>query len=146
MIINKKLKKNYLIYKKYIAGLSLIGLEAKSLRKNDANLNNAYVIFKKNELFIINLHIADYKYNQSFLNYDPTRNRKLLLKKQEINKLALKIKQDKLILIPESIFLKNNFFKLSFYTAKRIKKHDLRLKIKKNDINKNLQKKYHHTI
>ena len=146
MIINKKLKKNYLLIKHYVAGLSLLGLEVKSLRNNEANLENAYIVFLKNEFWIINLYIADYKYNQTTLNYDSYRKRKLLLNKQEIRKILLKIKQERLILIPEKIFLQNNFFKLGFYLGKRLKKYDLREKIKKTEINKNLQKKYHHKI
>ena len=146
MIINKKLKKNYSLSKRYLAGLSLFGLEVKSLRNNEASLENAYIICSKNEFWIINLYIADYKYNQSTLNYDAYRRRKLLLNRLEIQKILLKIKQEKLILIPEKIFLKNNFFKLSFYLGKRLKKYDLREKIKKSEINKSLQKKYHHKI
>ena len=91
-IKNKKASFEYQFIDKYIAGIALLGTEIKSIRNNEANISDAYCIIKNHEVFLINLHISEYK-NASLNNHNPKRERKLLLNKQEINKIEKKTKE-----------------------------------------------------
>ena len=84
--INRKAFHDYEIIQKYEAGLELHGSEVKSIREGKINLKDSYAILKKNQIFIIGMHIGQYSHT-GFLGHDPYRNRKLLLHKKEILKI-----------------------------------------------------------
>jgi SsrA-binding protein len=88
-IKNKKAYFEYHILDKYVAGLKLLGTEIKSIRDNKANLNDAFCTFINEELFVRNLHIAEYSHG-SFYNHEQKRDRVLLLNKKELRKLQTK--------------------------------------------------------
>ena len=91
IVTNKKAAYDYFILSKYEAGIVLQGSEIKSIRNHAVNLKDSYVVIKNQEVFILNMHIAEYSHGNLF-NHDPFRTRKLLLHKKEILKMQLKIK------------------------------------------------------
>ena len=105
-IKNRKASYEYQFIDKYIAGIALLGSEIKSIRNNEANISDAYCIIKNHEVFLINLHISEYK-NASLNNHNPKRERKLLLNKQEINKIEKKTKEKGNTIIPIRLFINN---------------------------------------
>ena len=128
-IVNKKARFNYEIIEDMEAGIVLQGSEIKSIRAGKINITDAYAILKKGEIFIINLKIDIYE-NSSFFNHEPTRQRKLLLHRKEINKLTSKMKERGFSLIPLKIYLKNNYVKVLLGLGKGKKEYDKRHTIK----------------
>lgn len=131
---NKKARYEYFIEDEYEAGIVLLGSEIKSIRLGKVNINDAYVEFDKNgELYLINSNIAQYKLSTIF-NHKPTRKRKLLLKKREINKIINKLKVKGLTCIPLVLYINSkNLAKIKIATAKGKKLYDKREVIKERD-------------
>lgn len=101
--INRKARHDYFIEDKFEAGLVLTGSEVKSLRDGRGNLKDSYVRVRNGEAFVFNMHISAYG-PASRENHDPTRPRKLLLHKKEIARLAGKVQEKGLTLVPLSIY------------------------------------------
>lgn len=101
--VNKKAYHDYLIEAKYEAGISLVGSEIKSLRQGKVSLKEAYVAFVHGEALIKSMSISEYK-DASYNNHEETRERRLLLHKREINKLAAKCKIQGYTCIPLKIY------------------------------------------
>ena len=95
---NKKANFNYIFIEKEIAGIVLVGTEVKSIRLNKISFTDSYCYFKNNELWLKNLHISEYK-EGTYNNHEPKRDRKLLLKKQQILKLQKKVNEDGLTIL-----------------------------------------------
>ena len=132
-IINRKANYEYEFISKYIAGIALFGTEIKSIRNNNANISNAYCIVEKNEVYIRNLHIGEYS-QQGYVSHDLKRDRKLLLNRNEINKIALKLITKGNTLVPIKLFIDNkNRAKLEIALAKGKKIYDKRENIKAKD-------------
>ena len=133
---NSRASYDYLISEKIEAGLVLEGHEVKSLRVNTGSLRGSYIIEKKGELWLSNCYIKKYN-NANISDYDPNRDRKLLIKKKEINKIIGLIKQGGISIIPISLFFnKTGLAKLSLGLGKGKKKYDKRQSIKEKDWNK----------
>lgn len=132
ILVNKKINFNYEIIEKIEAGIELKGVEVKSIHLNNANISDSYVVFKRNEAYVLNMHIAPYSHGNIY-NVDPLRTRKLLLHKHEIIKYQLKIKKDGLTMIPNKLYWKNNKLKMEIALAKGKKVHDKRQSIKERD-------------
>ena len=115
--LNKKAYHDYEILAKYEAGLSLLGTEIKSVRKGKVQLKESYVSFSNGEAYVKGMNIAQYDLGNRF-NHDETRDRKLLLHKSEIRKLANKVKLQGLTVIPLKIYLKDGRAKLEIALAK----------------------------
>ena len=142
VITNKKASFNYFLEDKYEAGIVLTGTEIKSIRNNNVNIQDSYILIKNNELFILNMHIAEYKFGNIF-NHDPFRTRKLLMHKKQILKLQQKLKQDGYTLVPTRLYFNdNNILKVEIALAKGKKNYDKRESIKQKDIKREIQKKY----
>ena len=88
---NKKASFQYSFLEKYTAGIQLWGSEIKSIRNRKVSINEGYCSFTGDELFVINMHIAPYL-EASYINHEPTRNRKLLLQRKELSKILKKVK------------------------------------------------------
>ena len=132
-IINRKANYEYEFISKYIAGIALFGTEIKSIRNNNANISNAYCIIEKNEVYIRDLHIGEYN-QQGYVSHDLKRDRKLLLNRNEINKIALKLITKGNALVPIKLFIDNkNRAKLEIALAKGKKIYDKRENIKAKD-------------
>ncbi|WHQ37006.1 SsrA-binding protein SmpB [Spiroplasma sp. SV19] len=137
--INKRARYNYEIIETYEAGLALTGSEIKSIRNKDVSINEAFVIIRKNEAFVINMVIAQYKFSTAYVP-EPDRTRKLLLHKVEIKKILQRIKLERLTVIPLKLYLKNNYAKLEIALVRGKKNYDKRELIKQRD-NERLRQK-----
>ena len=132
---NSRASYNYSISNKIEAGIVLTGSEVKSLRINTGSIRGSYIIEQKGELWISNSFIKKYQ-NSTDKNYDPSRNRKLLVTKKEFNKISGSIKQGGLTIVPLSLYFSDNgFAKLSCGIGKGKKKIDKREAIKQRDWN-----------
>ncbi|MCH3976569.1 MAG: SsrA-binding protein SmpB [Bacilli bacterium] len=129
---NRKAHFNYFLSDFREAGIVLTGTEIKSLRLHSCDLNDAYVIFRSGAPYIINMHIAPYDKGNIF-NHDPLRERKLLLHKREILKLAQEVKEQSVTVIPTRIYFKNGLAKVEIALGKGKKLYDKRETIKKRD-------------
>ncbi|CAT05269.1 SsrA-binding protein [Mesomycoplasma conjunctivae] len=133
---NKIAKFDYQILDDYVAGISLLGWEVKSIRAGQVNLRNSFCYFKDNELFVTNMHVSEYMNVKG----DPTRSRKLLLKRSQLNKLLKQKTQQKLTIIPLNIGWKNGKIKLTIALAKGKTKYDKRQSIKEKDEKRKIEK------
>lgn len=140
LAFNKRAKFDYQILETIEAGLILTGQEVKSIRNNQASLQGAYVTIHQNELYLINANIPVYKMAGQQPGYDPTRSRKLLLNKKEINYLAVKLQQIGLTLLPLSLYTKHKRIKLELALAKGKKLFDKRRTIKEREEKRNVQR------
>ena len=132
---NKSANYNFTISNKIEAGIVLTGSEVKSLRINTGSIRGSYIIEQKGELWLSNSFIKKYQ-NSNDKNYDPSRNRKLLVTKKEFNKISGSIKQGGFTIIPLSLyFSEKGLAKLSCGIAKGKKKIDKRESIKQRDWN-----------
>ena len=132
---NKGANYNYSVSNKIDAGIVLTGSEVKSLRINTGSIRGSYIIEQKGELWLSNSFIKKYQ-NSNDKNYDPSRNRKLLVTKKEFNKISGSIKQGGFTIIPLSLyFSEKGLAKLSCGIAKGKKKIDKRESIKQRDWN-----------
>jgi len=138
--VNKKAGFSYELLEKYTAGIILTGTEIKSVREGKVNLSDAYCAMKKDELWVRNLHISEYRLG-TYSNHEPLRWRKLLLTKRELGKLSGKVKEKGLTLVPTRMFInERGFAKLEFYLAKGKKTHDKRESLKAKDTEREINK------
>jgi len=129
---NRKARHEYDILDTFEAGIVLMGSEVKSLRTGGVNMSDAYAEIRGMECFLVNLHISPYKFSRGH-EQDPKRDRKLLMHKQEINRLDGKIRQKGFTLIPLSIYFKKGLAKVELGLAKGKKFRDRREDIRKRD-------------
>ena len=130
---NNRANYNYIISNKLEAGIVLTGSEVKSLRINTGSIRGSYIIEQNGELWLTNSFIKKYQ-NSNDNNYDPNRNRKLLVTKKEFNKISGSIKQGGFTIIPISLYFSNKgIAKLTCGIAKGKKKIDKRQSIKQRD-------------
>lgn len=132
---NKKAKFNYFILDTYKAGIVLSGSEIKSVRNHKVSFVDAYVSIKKGEVFIKEMHIAQYKEANRF-NHDEKRIRKLLLHKSEILKLEQKIKLDGLTIIPLNMTIEHGLAKVTIGLAKGKNVADKRMTSKQREMDR----------
>ena len=137
-IINKSAGYNYVLFDKFEAGVELSGAEVKSLFLGQASLEEAYVKFIDNELFLLNAHIHPYKYADTS-KIDPKRTRKLLLHRKELLSLQTKMQQKNFVLIPVLWYNKGRQIKLEIALAKGKKMWEKREAIKKKDIDREVE-------
>jgi len=137
---NSKARRNFEILDKYECGIELKGTEVKSLRAGSVNINDAYCIVRKGELFIENMHIAPYKSGNVF-NHEPLRRRKLLMHKREIIRLASKLQQKGLTLVPLKVYFNDRGkAKVEIALAKGKHVYDKREDIAKRDQEREIRK------
>lgn len=138
---NKKAYYDYFIEDKYEAGLVLHGTEVKSLRMGKCSIKESYVQIINGEVYIINMNITPYEKGNIF-NRDPLRPKKLLLHKQEINKLAGKISQQGYTIVPLQVYISNGKMKIEIGVGKGKKNYDKRDSIAKKDQQREAQKEF----
>jgi SsrA-binding protein len=129
---NRKARFDYEILEKYTAGIELLGTEVKSVRGGRMSLNGSFIIIRGGEAFLINSNIPPYQIKNAAKDYDPLRNRKLLLTKKEIKELA-KNEKTNLTIIPLSVYNKDRKIKLDIALGKGKRKTDKRQSIKKRE-------------
>ena len=133
IILNKKARHDYFIEQHYEAGLELQGWEVKSLHAGKIQITESYILLKNNEAFLFGALITPLPTISTHFYADPRRNRKLLLHRDEINKLIGAVKRKDYTLITTAIYWKNGKAKLEVGVAKGKKEHDKRQTIKQRD-------------
>ena len=135
-IKNRRASHEYLFLDTYIAGIQLIGVEIKSIRKGEVNLSEAYCIFQNGELYLKNTHISPYE-NAGFIKVDPLRDRKLLLNKNELRKLSEGISRKGLTIVPTKMFINDRgLCKVEVCLCQGKKNYDKRESLKEKDMKK----------
>src|SRR5690625_4039904 len=122
---NRRASHDYFIEETFEAGLVLQGTEIKSIREGKVSIQDAHARIINNEAFVINMHIAPYEQGNRY-NHDPTRTRKLLLHRSEINKLIGLTQRQGYTLVPLKLYIKNGYAKLLIGLVKGKKKHERR--------------------
>jgi SsrA-binding protein len=135
---NKKARFDYEILETFEAGIVLTGSEVKSLRDKSVQLKDSYISFINDEAFLQNAHISPYKAS-SYNNHEPERLRKLLLHRDELEKIFGKIKEKGLSCVPLKIFFKKGLVKLDIALVRGKKLHDKRETIKNREASKKLK-------
>lgn len=137
--INKRAGFDYEISEKFTAGIVLTGHETKSVKMGHCDIVGARAAIKDNEIYLIGTNIPSFQPLNAPKDYDPTRTRKLLLKKEEIKYLAGKL-QSGLTLVPLKIYTNHGFVKVELGLGKIRKKHDKREVIKKREAEREIKK------
>ena len=137
---NKKAFFNFQILDTYKAGIQLSGTEVKSIRDKKVSFTDSYCAFINNELWLKEIHIAEYSFG-SYNNHQPKRDRKLLLTKKELHKIQKKTKEKGLTIVPLSLFFsESGFVKVEIGIAKGKKEFDKRESLKQKDAKRNMDK------
>ncbi|NPA44869.1 MAG: SsrA-binding protein SmpB [Chlorobi bacterium] len=138
-IKNKKARRDFELLDKYIAGIQLYGTEIKSIRAGKASINDSYCVLvphpKKPGSFeiYVKMHISEYSHG-TYANHEPKRDRKLLLNKKEIEKIAKKVVASSLTIVPTRLFInEKGIAKLEIAIARGKKYHDKREDLKQRD-------------
>ncbi len=134
---NRKAYHNYYIGETYEAGIALTGSEIKSVRAGRVSLGDAYVRPDKGELWLLNAHIARYEAS-SYLSHEPTRPRKLLMHRKEINNLISKVAEKGLTLVATRLYIKGHVAKVEVALAKGKKMYDKRESISRREMDREL--------
>lgn len=129
---NRKARHNYSIIESFEAGVALQGTEVKSLREGQASLADAFATIDDGEVWLRNLYIAEYQHG-SWTNHDPRRNRKLLLHRQEIDRLVGKIRDGNLALMPLSLYFFEGKVKVELALARGKRAFDKRQDMAQRD-------------
>lgn len=141
-IKNRRAGFDYSFVEKFVAGIVLTGTEIKAIRQGKAALVDSYCYFRNSELFIKNMNISEYTEGNVY-NHEPTRERKLLLTKQELSKLQKKLKDQGLTIIPLTLFTADSgYAKLEIALAKGKKLYDKREDLKTKDLDREMKRKY----
>lgn len=142
LIDNKKAYFNYEITETIPAGIELFGFEVKSLRKGQGSLDGSYVTIRGGEAFVIGMQIPAYQEGNTPKEYDPLRNRRLLLNKKEIARLGEIESQKGLTIVPISVYNKNTMLKVDLGIATGKKKFDKRETTKKREVDRNIRREF----
>ncbi len=134
---NKKARFDYEIVEKFEAGMVLTGSEVKSIRDGAVNLKDSYVAFRNGEAFLQNAHISVYEAS-SINNHEPERLRKLLMHREEIDKIMGKVQGKSLTCVPLKMYFKRGRVKVEIGLGRGKKKHDKRQSIKQKESDREL--------
>ena len=138
---NRKARHNYTVLDTYEAGIALMGTEVKSLRLGRASLVDAFATVDDGEVWLRNLHITEYTQG-SWTNHEPRRTRKLLMHREEIERLIGKIREGGLTLVPLSLYFNDGKVKCELALAKGKKDYDKRTDLAKRDADREIQRAY----
>jgi SsrA-binding protein len=126
---NAKASRDYVVGEKFEAGIALRGTEVKSIRAGQAQINDAFGRCEKGELWLYNVHIAEYTWGNQF-NHEPRRKRKLLLHKHQVRKIAMALEAGGRALVPLRMYFKDALVKveIALCTGKKLydKREDLK--------------------
>jgi SsrA-binding protein len=137
---NKKAIFEYELVERFVAGLKLVGTEIKSIRGGKVNLTDSYCQFVSNELYAKNIHISEYELG-TCNNHIAKRDRKLLLSRKELNKLAKKVKESGFTIIPIKLFVnEKGLAKLEIALARGKKVYDKRETLKTKDAKRDMDR------
>ncbi|WP_409343963.1 SsrA-binding protein SmpB [Paenibacillus sp. MBLB4367] len=137
---NKKASHDYFIEETYECGLVLTGTEIKSVRAGKANISDSFALIRNGEAFVHNMHVSPFEQGNRHNPDDPTRTRKLLMKKYEISKLLGASKQQGYALVPLKIYVRNGYAKLLLGLGRGKKQFDKRDTAAKRDADRDIQR------
>ena len=139
-IKNRRASFDYEFLETYQAGIVLTGTEIKSIRAGKASLADSFCYFNNGELYVKNMHIADYWWG-TWGKHDPRRDRKLLLTKKELGKLSRAVKEKGLTIIAVKLYISDNgYAKLLIALARGKKEYDKRQSIKEKDLRREMER------
>lgn len=139
---NRKARFDYEIMEKYETGIELLGIEVKSVRGGRMSLEGAFVVVRGGEAYLINSNIPPYQPKNAPKDYDPLRNRKLLLTKKEIQELGGSEKNKSLTIVPISVYNKNRKIKVQIAMVKGKKTRDKRASIQKRETDRDIRREF----
>ena len=139
-ITNRKARHNYEIIDTYEAGMVLVGVEVKSLRRGEANLMGAYCKFKDHELFLVDCHITPYRAASTHTEVSATRPRKLLLSRPELRRLKAKVEEKGLTIIPLKIYFLKHLAKVLIGLGRGKREFDKRESLRRADHEMEMQR------
>lgn len=137
--VNKKIRRYFEIMETIEAGIALTGSEVKSLRAGQISFKDGYVKFQQGEAFLADVHIAPYA-NAGYAQHEPERRRKLLLHKNEIDRLLGKVEQKGLTVVPLKIYFKKGKIKVELALAKGLKLFDQREELKQRAVKRDMDR------
>jgi SsrA-binding protein len=129
---NRKAFHDFHILETYEAGLALVGTEVKAIREGNVNLRDSFARVEAGEVWLYNVHINPYSH-RGYADHEPTRRRKLLLRRAEIRKLIGRTVERGMTLVPTRLYFSNGYVKVSIGLAKGKKTHDKRETIRRRD-------------
>ncbi len=130
---NRRARRDYEIIDEYEAGLVLVGSEVKSLRESNATLTESYARMADGELWLQSLHIAPYSHADGATGHDPDRPKKLLLHRGELNRIKARLEQDRLTMVPLSLYFTKGRAKVLLGLARGRRRADKRQAISEQD-------------
>ena len=136
---NRKARHDYDVLDAMEAGIELRGTEIKAVRDHSVNLKDSYVMIRRGEAILMNMHISPYNHGNIF-NHEPLRNRKLLLHKKEILKITNLMKQKGIAVVPLKMYIKGKYAKIEIGIVKGKKSYDKREAIRERDIERDTQR------
>lgn len=140
LIHNKLATRDYEVLDKLEAGIELFGFEVKSVREKQGSLRGAYVTIDSHGAVLMKAFIPPFQAGNTPVTYDPERERRLLLKKKELQELTRKLETPGLTLIPISLYNKGGLIKVEVALARGMKKFDKRESIKKKDQQRDIER------
>lgn len=141
LIDNRKARFDYDFLQEYEAGIELLGFEVKALKASKGALDGAYVIVRGGEAFVVGMLVSPYQEKNTPANYEPRRNRRLLLSRKEIAELA-SAEGGSLTVVPISIYNKGPLVKVRIAVVRGKKKHDKRAATKKRETDREVRREY----
>jgi len=139
-IKNRKAKFEYELLEDLVAGIVLRGTEIKSIREGQASINEAFCEFINGELYVVNMNIAEYKYG-TYANHEPKRQRKLLIKANDMKKWQKRVNEKGLTIVPTALFInEKGLAKLKISLAQGKKLFDKRDSIKEKDTKRQIDR------
>ena len=142
LIYNKKINVDYEILETFEAGIELLGQEVKSLRNGQGSLLGSHITVRGGEAFVIAMNIPPYQIKNTPSDYDPKRNRRILLNKNEIQQLASLEAKKGLTIVPVSVYNSSKKIKVSIAVVRGKKKFDKREDIKKREVDRDIRREF----
>ncbi len=142
LVDNPKVRFDYEVMETFDAGIELQGFEVKSIKAKKGSLDGAHVVVRGGEAYVVNMFVPPYQENNTPEGYDPRRNRRLLLTRDEIRKLADQESGRGLTIVPIKVYNKNNLLKVSIGVVRGKKKYDKRETTKKRETDRNLRREF----
>lgn len=137
---NRNAFHEYFIEQRYTAGIVLTGSEVKSIRAGRCQLRGSYVRIEKGEAWLYDAHISTYNQSGTYFNHEPTRKRKLLLTRRQLNEIWGMISRQGYTFVPLRIFFDNQYVKVEVGVAKGKKQHDKRQAIAERDTKRDIDR------
>lgn len=137
---NRKARFEFEILEAFEAGLELFGFEVKAVKSHKMSLEGSYVFPRRGEFYLVGASVAPYQPKNTPKEYDPARDRKLLLHKKEINYLIGKAAMKGLTILPLKVYTKGARIKIEIAIARRMKKHDQRSRIKEREDKRKIER------